>query len=156
MKPPPPPVTSSPVTPTVKKSQRSQLFKKKEQPSTPEQHPSQQPSPSATPSSSKSASPAPSFEKVPKRGRPHKDMQPPSFDDFPVGGSAEGEEYCKKESAYVSKAYSKKKGIDVETESPEDELSIIDDNGEDSGETKEKKTKEQIRIRYLQIFIKYM
>ena len=45
----------------------------------------------------------------------------------------EGEEYRKRESAHVSKAYNKKS---VEAELPEDDISIIDDNGEDLGETK--------------------
>ena len=153
---PPPP----PVTPTVKKPPAKWLFTKKQQPSTPEQHPSQQPSPFATPSSSISGSPAPSLENVPKRGRSHKDIQLPSYNVFPVGGTAkeqkywlklkntqywhytkltgqEGEKYCKRESARVSKACSKKKCLDVEVESPEVDLSIIDDNGQDLAETKE-------------------
>ena len=134
-----PPAT--PVTPTVEKPKAKQLFAKTEQPQTPEQYPSQQPSLPATPSSSISGSPAPSVEKVPKRGRPHKEIQPPSYDDFPIHGSVEeqkhwmkvkntqywrytkltgpeGEEYRKRESAHVSKAYNKKKCLDVEVQSP--------------------------------------
>ena len=163
---PPPPR----VTPTVKKPKAKWLFTKTEQPQTPEQYPSQLASLPATPSSSISGSPATSVEKVPKRGRPHKEIQPPSYDDFPVRGSLEeqkhwmklkntqywcytkltcpeGEEYQKRESAHVSKAYNKKKCLEVEAELPEDDRSIIDDNGEDLGETKEDRIKEQNRVR---------
>ena len=160
MEPPPPSVTR-----TVKKPKAKWLFTKTEQPQTPEQYPSQQPSLPATPSSSISGSPAPSVEKVPKRGRPCKEIQPSSCNDFPVHGSLEeqkhwmkvkntqywhytkltgpeGEEYRKRESAHVSKAYNKKKCLEVEAELPEDDISIINDNGEDLGETKEDRIKE--------------
>ena len=159
-----------PVTPTVKKPKAKQLFTKTEQPQTPEQYPSQLASLPATPSSSISSSPATSVKKVPKRGRPCKEIQPPSYEDFPVRGSLEeqkhwmklkntqywhytkltgpeGEEYWKRESAHVSKAYNKKKCLEVEAELPEDDISIIDDNGEDLGETKKDRIKEQNHVR---------
>ena len=163
MEPPPPPVT-----PTVKKPKAKWLFIKTEQPQTPEQYPSQLASLPATPSSSISGSPATSVEKVPKTGRPRKEIQPLSYDDFPVCGSLEeqkhwmklkntqywrytkltgpeGEEYWKRESARVSKAYNK--CLEVEAELPEDDISIIVDKGEDLGETKEDRIKEQNRVR---------
>ena len=59
----------------------------------------------------------------------------------------EGEEYRKRESTRVSKAYNKKKCLEVEAELPEDDISIIDDKGEDLGETKEDRIKEQNRVR---------
>ena len=59
----------------------------------------------------------------------------------------EREEYWKRESAHVSKAYNKKKHLEVEAELPEDDISITDDNGEDLGETKEDRIKEQNRVR---------
>ena len=37
--------------------------------------------------------------------------------------------------------------VEVEAELPEDDISIIDDNGEDLGETKEDRIKEQNRVR---------
>ena len=114
--------------------------------------------------------PCNSVEKVPKRGRPRKEIQPPSYNDFPVCGSLEeqkhwmklkntqywhytkltgpeGEKYQKRESARVSKAYNKKKCLEVEAELPEDDISIIDNKGEDLGETKEDRIKEQNRVR---------
>ena len=112
------------------------------------------PLPCGTPTSSVSPGSVASVAstgKVSKRGRPRKDVQPPSFDDFPVTGTAEeqkhwlkvkntaywwyaklsgpdGEDYQKKESARVQK-YQKKKDQDLQESSNgnEEEPILVDD-----------------------------
>ena len=49
--------------------------------------------PCGTPTSSVSPGSVASTGKVSKRGRPRKDDQPPSFDDFPVTGTAEEQKH---------------------------------------------------------------
>ena len=113
--------------------------------------------------------------KVSKRGRPRKDVQPPSFDDFPVTGTAEeqknwlkvkntaywryaklsgpdGEDYRKKESARVQK-YQKKKDQDLQDSSNDndEEPILVDDT--DVTESRTEKIKEQNRIRFVKLII---
>ena len=103
--------------------------------------------------------------KVSKRGRPRKDVQPLSFDDFPVTGTAaeqkhwlkvkntaywryaklsgpHGEDYQKKESARMQK-YQKKKGKDLQESSNgnEEEPILVDDTDVTESRTEKSKSK---------------
>ena len=136
------------------------------------------PLPCGTPTSSVSPGSVASVAstgKVSKRGRPRKDVQPLSFDDFPVTGTGEeqkhwlkvkntaywwyaklsgpdGEDYRKKESARVQK-YQKKKDQDLQESSNGNDEEPILVNDTDVTESRTEKIKEQNRIRFVKLII---
>ena len=179
--PEPPPEPAKPTNPvithkTTPKTGPRQLFDQtcSETPASGEINPL----PCGTPTSSVSPGSVASVAstgKVSKRGRPRKDVQPPSFDDFPVTGTAEeqkhwlkvkniaywryaklsgphGEDYRKKESARVQK-YQKKKDQDLQESSNgnEEEPILVDDT--DVTESRTEKIKEQNQIRFVKLII---
>lgn len=130
-------------------------------------------SPATTPTSSVVESPEPTTTRT-KRGRPRKELVPPSYDDFPVSGTAEqqkhwmkmksvqywryqklsgpgGEDYRKQESTRVGRLYNRKKLVEEFNSGDEEEK--LDDV--DVTEEKAEKVKEQNRARFVKsIFIK--
>ena len=121
---PEPPKPVLPDNKTMPKATPRRLFHKKQCQTLESQDAT--PVPGGTPTLSIFPASTASVEKVSKRSRPRKDIQAPSFDDFPVTGTTseqkhwlkvkntaywhysklsgpEGEEYRKKESAWVQK-----------------------------------------------------
>ena len=130
-------------------------------------------SPASTPTSSVVESPETTTTHT-KRGRPRKDLVPPSYDDFPASGTAEqqknwmkkksvqywryqklsrpgGEDYHKQESTWVGLLYNMKKLVEAFHSGDEEEKLDNIDVAEDKAE----KVKEQNRVRFVKsIFIK--